>query len=61
MNSTDIWWRCCSSRDQVEDLLLDRHVERRRRLVGDQQLRLARDRHRDHHALLLAARQLRCG
>ena len=45
--------------DQVEDLLLDRHVERGRRLVGDQQLGLAGDRHRDHHPLLLAARHLR--
>ena len=45
--------------DQVEDLLLDRDVERRRGLVGDQELGLARDRHRDHHALLLAARHLR--
>ena len=26
--------------DQLEDLRLDRHVERRRRLVGDQQLRV---------------------
>ena len=34
-------------------------VERGRRLVGDQQLGLAGDRHRDHHPLLLAARQLR--
>ncbi len=45
--------------DEVEDLLLDRHVERRRRLVGDQQLGLAGDRHRDHHPLLLAAGHLR--
>ena len=36
---------------QVEDLRLDRHVERGRRLVRDQQLRLAGQRHRDHHAL----------
>ena len=42
----------------VEDLRLDRHVERRRRLVGDQQLRRARERHRDHHALAHAAREL---
>ena len=45
--------------DELEDLLLDRDVERGRRLVGDQQLGLAGDRHRDHHPLLLAARQLR--
>src|SRR5258706_2332570 len=44
--------------DQLQDLLLDGHVERGRRLVGDQQLRLACDRYRDHHALLLATRQL---
>jgi hypothetical protein len=37
--------------DEVEDLRLDRHVERGRRLVGDQQLRAAGERHRDHHAL----------
>ena len=43
---------------QVEDLRLDRHVERRRRLVGDQELRLARERHRDHRALAHAAREL---
>ena len=43
---------------QLEDLRLDRHVERGRRLVGDQQLRLAGQRHRDHHALAHAAREL---
>ena len=43
---------------QVEDLRLDRHVERGRRLVGDQQLRLAGERHRDHRALAHAARKL---
>ena len=45
--------------DQIENLLLNGHVERRRRFVCDQQLRLACDRHRNHHALLLAARQLK--
>ena len=40
---------------QVEDLRLDRHVQRRRRLVGDQQPRARRQRHRDHHALAHAA------
>src|SRR6185436_7614951 len=44
--------------EQLEDLALDRHVERGRRLVGDQELRLAGQRHRDHDALLLAAREL---
>ena len=43
---------------QVEDLRLDRHVQRRRRLVGDQQLRIARQRHRDHHPLAHAAGKL---
>jgi len=45
-------------RDQLEHLALHRDVERGGRLVGDQQLRLVRDGHRDHHALLLAAREL---
>jgi hypothetical protein len=40
------------------DLRLDRHVERGRRLVGDQQAGLAGQRHRDHHALAHAAREL---
>ncbi len=44
--------------EQLEDLRLNRHVERRRRLVGDQHGRLARQRHRDHHALAHAARHL---
>ena len=43
---------------QVEDLRLDRHVERGRRLVGDQQPRIAGDGHRDHHALVHAAGEL---
>ena len=43
---------------QVEDLRLDRDVERGGRLVGDQQLRMARQRHRDHHALPHAAGEL---
>ena len=43
---------------QVEDLGLDRHVERGGRLVRDQQLGVARHRHRDHHALAHAAREL---
>src|SRR5258708_2975835 len=37
--------------DELEDLRLDRDVERGRRLVRDEQLRLARERHRDHHPL----------
>jgi hypothetical protein len=45
-------------RQQFQDLALDGHVQRRGGLVGDQQLGLAGQRHRDHHALLLAARHL---
>ena len=45
-------------REQREDLILDRHVERGRRLIGEQQLRPARDRDRDHHALPHPAAQL---
>ena len=37
--------------EQIQDLSLDRHVERRRGLVGDQELRLAREGDRDHGAL----------
>ena len=44
--------------DQLEDLGLDRDVERRRRLVGDQEVGVARERHRDHHPLAHAAREL---
>ena len=43
---------------QFEDLRLDRHVERGRRLVGDDQLRVAGDRDRDHDPLAHPARQL---
>jgi hypothetical protein len=43
---------------EIEDLRLDRHVERGGGLVGDQQLRFASQRHRDHHALSHATRQL---
>ena len=44
--------------DQLEDLRLHGHVERGRRLVGDQQLRLVDQRHRDHRALAHAAGEL---
>jgi len=44
--------------EQIEDLLLDGDVERRGRLVGDQQLRIAGNGHGDHDALALAARHL---
>ena len=42
--------------EQVEDAGLDGDVERGRRLVGDQQLRVAGERDRDHHALAHPAR-----
>src|SRR5690554_1278077 len=45
-------------RNQLQDLGLDRHVERGGRLVGDQEVRLAGERDGDHHALALAAREL---
>ena len=45
-------------RQQVENLRLDGDVERRRRLVGDQQVGLAGQRDGDHHALLHAAGKL---
>ena len=43
---------------QLQDLRLDRHVERRGRLVGDQEFRVAGERHGDHHALAHAAGEL---
>jgi hypothetical protein len=43
---------------QVEDLRLHRDVERGRRLVGDEQLGLAGERHCDHDPLAHAAREL---
>ena len=44
--------------DQLEDLRLDGDVERRGRLVGDQHLGIAGERHGDHGALAHAAREL---
>ena len=44
--------------EQRQDLRLHGDVERRGRLVGDQQIRLVGERHRDHHALPLPAGQL---
>ena len=44
--------------DLLQDLALDDDVERRRRLVHDDQLGLERERHRDDHALAHAAREL---
>ena len=42
---------------QIQDLRLDGHVEGRGGLVGDDELRIARQRHGDEHALALAAGQ----
>jgi peptide/nickel transport system ATP-binding protein len=41
--------------DQLEDLRLHRHVERGRRLVGDQHVGVVHERHRDHRALAHSA------
>ena len=41
-----------------DDLRLNSHVERRRRLVGNENGRLVRDRHRDHRALTHASGEL---
>src|SRR5689334_17766138 len=43
---------------QVHDLRLHRHVERRYRLIGDDQLRIEREAARHADALSLAAREL---
>ena len=44
--------------EKVENLSLDGHVQRRRRLVGDDERRLAGNRHRDEHPLPHAAGEL---
>ena len=44
--------------EEVEHLRLDQHVERRDRLVADDQRRVERQRARDRHALGLPAREL---
>ena len=44
--------------EELQDLRLHRHVERRGRLVGDEEVGLVGERHGDHHALALAAREL---
>ena len=44
--------------DLLENLALDDHVERGRRLVEQQQVRVERERHRDDHALAHPAGQL---
>ena len=48
----------CRLRDQVEHLALHRDVERRDRLVGDDERRVERERPRDADPLALAAGEL---
>ena len=50
--------RLLEAHDEAKDLGLDRHVERRGGLVGDEQARLAREGDGEHHALALAAGEL---
>ena len=42
---------------QINDLTLHRHIQRRGRLIGNQQRWFTRQRHGNHNALLLSARQ----
>ena len=58
MSSTAMPSRRCRSCEELEDLRLDGDVERRRRLVGDQDVGLVGERHRDHDPLPLPAREL---
>ena len=58
MNRIDGPVRVADLAQQREHLRLHRHVERGRRLVGDQQLGLERQAHRDHRPLLHAAGEL---
>ena len=57
MNSTAVFFALLQIADQRQDLRLRRDVERGRRFVGDQHPGIERQRHRDHGALALAARQ----
>src|ERR1700676_3315975 len=47
-----------ATRQQCQDLRLHRDVEGGGRLIGDQQIGLVGERHRDHDTLALAAGQL---
>ena len=58
MNSIAMPSRALQIGEQLQDLRLHGDVERRRRLVGDQQVGLVGERHRDHHALALPAGEL---
>ena len=53
--SIELRFQCAN---QVENLGLDRDVEGGSRLVRNQDLRLARERHSDHHSLPHTAREL---
>ncbi len=58
MNSIAMPSRFCRSLSSVEDLRLHGDVERGGGLVGDQEIGLVGERHRDHHALALTAGEL---
>ena len=58
MSSTDMPVSSLKLLDQIEDLGLRGHVERRRRLVRDQQGRARDESHGDHGALAQAAGEL---
>ena len=58
MNSTPVPWPACSSAISFRISRLGGDVERGGRLVGDQQHRIEHQRHGDHDALALAAREL---
>ena len=46
------------SEKQIENLFLQRHIERRGRLIRDHEVRVTGKRHRDHAALFLPAGKL---
>ena len=58
MNRSEVPNSRSERRDQIEHLGLDGRVQRGGRLVEDQQRRLRRERHRDHHPLEHPAGQL---
>ena len=43
---------------EVENLRLNRHIQRRRRFIGNQQARIGRERNGNHHPLFHATREL---
>ena len=49
---------CLHPVDQLQDLSLHRHIESRGGLVGDQQVRVVHQSHRDHRSLTHTARVL---